>query len=102
VKFNSSDNDEDFQDRLRSLRKRKLAENMRHLSQQTSAAKSILGRRPQKNAIEAADMAVLKEFQFETFEFFQALLVRCRAENARWMLWMHLRGHGGERKNTFD
>ena len=40
--------------------------------------------------------AILQEFQFETLQLLKAYVVRGGAEDARAVVRMHLRGHGGE------
>src|SRR5262249_9227693 len=93
---------EHFQDGLGGLRKRELAEDVRHLAKKASAAQARLGRRAEQNAVEAADVAVLEELQFEPFQLLHALVVGGGAEHARAMFRMHLRGHGREGEDTLD
>ena len=56
--------------------KGQLAEDVRHLAQQAGPAQAVLGGRPQQHAVQAADVAVLQDFQFEAFQLRQAFLDR--------------------------
>ena len=59
----------------------KLREDVRHLAEQASPAQSALGRHAQKNAVEAADMAVVEDLQIQPLELTQSLSVGRRRKD---------------------
>jgi hypothetical protein len=57
-----------------------------HLAQKAGAAQASLRCGSQQDSVEAADVAVLQELQFEAFEFLQAFRLGGGTENARCVL----------------
>src|SRR5213078_5372648 len=65
----------DIEHGQRSLRKWKLRKDVRNFTQETTSFQSRLSRDAQQDPVEAADLAIFKDLQFQAAEFGQRLVV---------------------------